>query len=132
MSKVSPPNPGKVWHFLLSSVSDCHALIDVLLLRYMCQSLNHLDVAYVATGVINRSIIIFNLITPSMKCKLISTQLVYDLFPPLIRFLMDISCSSVKPTFQIGVFYYSSTFICGSCALKDLNVLQVNVLLFRR
>ncbi len=37
--------PGKVWHFMLSSVSGCCILIDVLLLGYLCQSINRLDVA---------------------------------------------------------------------------------------
>ncbi len=33
-------NVGKVWHFMLSSVSDCSILVD--LLGYFCQSINHL------------------------------------------------------------------------------------------
>ncbi len=45
MSKILPPIPGKVWHFMLSSVSGCRILIDVLLLGCFCQSINQLDVA---------------------------------------------------------------------------------------
>ncbi len=36
-----PPRNG---HFMLSSVSDCRILIDILLLGYFCQSINQLDV----------------------------------------------------------------------------------------
>jgi hypothetical protein len=45
MSKVLPTTPGKVWHFMLSSVSGFHILIDVLLLGFFCQSIDQLDVA---------------------------------------------------------------------------------------
>ncbi len=44
MPKVLPPIPGKVWHFMLSSVSGCDILIDYLLLGYFCQSINPLAV----------------------------------------------------------------------------------------
>ena len=37
-SKVLPPIPGKVYHFMLSSVSGCHIMIDFLLLGYYYQS----------------------------------------------------------------------------------------------
>ena len=105
MSKVLLPNPGKVWHFILSSVSGCHILIDILLLGYFCQSINQFGVTIC---VINRSRILFNLITSttSMKCKWTSIQLVYDLFSPLIRVLMEFSCSSINPTIQLGKFFY--------------------------
>jgi hypothetical protein len=43
MSKVLSPVPGKVWHSMLSSVSGCQILIDVLLLGYFCRSINLLD-----------------------------------------------------------------------------------------
>jgi hypothetical protein len=43
--KLLSLNPGKVWHFMLSSVSGCPILIDVLLLGYLCQSIDPLDVA---------------------------------------------------------------------------------------
>jgi hypothetical protein len=33
-----PPIPGKVYHFILSSVSGCHIMIDFLLLGYYYQS----------------------------------------------------------------------------------------------
>ena len=34
--KVIPPIPGKVLHLMLSSVSGCQILIDILLLGYFC------------------------------------------------------------------------------------------------
>ena len=70
MSKVLPPIPGKVWHFMLSSVSGCRILIDVLLLGYFCQSINHLDVAICRIKCHQQIENSFNLITStSRKCK---------------------------------------------------------------
>ena len=36
--KNTSPIPGKVYHFMLSSVSGCHIMIDFLLLGYYYQS----------------------------------------------------------------------------------------------
>ena len=43
-SKVLPPITGDVCHFMLSSVSGCSILIDLLLLGYFCQSMNPLEI----------------------------------------------------------------------------------------
>ena len=47
---------------------------------------------------------------------------------------MDFSCSSVKPTIQLGVFCNSGGLfsLALSCSLKDLNLLQENILLVGR
>ncbi len=44
MSKVLAAIPGKVGHFMLSSVSGCRILIDFLLLGIFCQSINPLAI----------------------------------------------------------------------------------------
>jgi hypothetical protein len=62
---------------LLSSVSGCRILIDVLLLGYLTlfvpihKSVARRNMQYVASSVINRLRILFNLITSTtrMRCK---------------------------------------------------------------
>jgi hypothetical protein len=133
MSNVLPPNPGKVSHFMLSSVSGGRILIDFLLLGYLCQSIDHGTLQYVASGVMNRLIILFNLITSttSMKCKQhqLNWCMIYFLISLMFHgFLVqhgkfETNCPT-RDILQLSLVL--------SCALKDLNALQVNILLYIR